>query len=135
MVGALETASLNPEQISYINAHGTSTKMNDKTETTAIKKVFGEHAYQIPVSSTKSMIGHGIMAAGTLEAVACINAIRDNKIHGTRNYQNADSELDLDYVGEGARAMQVDHVMSNNFGFGGQNATVIFSRFGDSNDV
>lgn len=135
LVGALETAGLNPEQISYINAHGTSTKMNDKTETTAIKKVFCEHAYEIPVSSTKSMIGHGIMAAGTLEAVACINAIRDNMIHGTRNYQNVDSELDLDYVGEGARAMQVDHVMSNNFGFGGQNATVIFSRFGDSNDA
>lgn len=130
LAGALETSGLKPEQISYINAHGTSTKMNDKTETNAIRKVFGEYANQVPVSSTKSMIGHGIMAAGSLEAVACINAIRDNKIHGTRNYRTADPELDLDYVGDGARELPIEHVMSNNFGFGGQNATVIFSRFG-----
>ncbi|MCE2595224.1 beta-ketoacyl-[acyl-carrier-protein] synthase family protein [Motilimonas cestriensis] len=127
--GALATAQLAPEQIGYINAHGTSTTMNDKTETNAIKAVFGEHAYQLPISSTKSMIGHGIMAAGALEAVACINALRDQTIHGTRNYQHRDPELDLDYVAEGARQLTLNHVLSNNFGFGGQNASVIYSRF------
>lgn len=132
LAGALHTAGLKPEQIDYINAHGTSTKMNDKTETNAIKKVFGEHAYNVPVSSTKSMIGHGIMAAGALEAIACINAMRDGVIHGTRNYQTPDPELDLDYVAEGKRELEVRHAMSNNFGFGGQNATVIFSKFGES---
>ncbi|MBD1556596.1 beta-ketoacyl-[acyl-carrier-protein] synthase family protein [Vibrio sp. S9_S30] len=131
LAGALNTAGLKPEQIDYINAHGTSTKMNDKTETNAIKKVFGEQAYRVPISSTKSMIGHGIMAAGALEAIACINAMRDGVIHGTRNYQTPDPELDLDYVGEGKRTLHVRHAMSNNFGFGGQNATVIFSKFGD----
>ncbi|MFO6423450.1 beta-ketoacyl-[acyl-carrier-protein] synthase family protein [Motilimonas sp. KMU-193] len=127
--GALDCAGLKPEQIGYINAHGTSTKMNDRTETNAIKAVLGEHAYQVPISSTKSMIGHGIMAAGALEAIACVNALRDNMIHGTRNYQTPDPELDLDYVAETHRALRFDHALSNNFGFGGQNATVIFSRF------
>lgn len=127
---ALACAQLQPEHIGYINAHGTSTQMNDKTETNAIKAVFGEHAYTVPISSTKSMIGHGIMAAGALEAVACVNALRDQVIHGTRNYQDADPALDLDYVPEISRAIKVEHVLSNNFGFGGQNASVIFSRFG-----
>ncbi len=131
LAGALKTAGLKPDQVDYINAHGTSTKMNDKTETNAIKKVFGEHAYKIPVSSTKSMIGHGIMAAGALEAIVCINAMRDSIIHGTRNYNTRDPELDLDYVSEGKRNLKVCHAMSNNFGFGGQNATIIFSKFGE----
>uniref|UniRef100_UPI000B35CDF4 beta-ketoacyl-[acyl-carrier-protein] synthase family protein n=1 Tax=Thaumasiovibrio occultus TaxID=1891184 RepID=UPI000B35CDF4 len=126
---ALDCAGLKPADIDYINAHGTSTKMNDRSETTAIKKVFGEAAYDVAVSSTKSMIGHGIMAAGPLEAVACINAIREGVIHGTRNYTTQDPELDLDYVPEVSRKMEVNHVLSNNFGFGGQNATVIFSKF------
>lgn len=128
---ALEIAGLQPEQIDYVNAHGTSTKMNDKTETTALKQVLGQHAYNIPVSSSKSMIGHSIMAAGALEAIACINSIRDGVVHGTRNFQTADPELDLDYVPEQQRQCDVRHAMSNNFGFGGQNATVVFSKFDD----
>lgn len=127
--GALAVAGLAPEQISYINAHGTSTQMNDKIESLAIKKVFQQAAYQVPISSTKSMIGHGIMAAGALEAVACIQSIRSQMIHGTRNYQDADPELDLDYVPETSRDLKVTHVLSNNFGFGGQNASVIFSAY------
>ncbi len=126
---AMQDAKLNPEQISYINAHGTSTKMNDKSETRALKSVLGDAAMQIPVSSSKSMIGHGIIAAGALESVACINSILDNAIHPTRNWKTRDPQLDLDYVPGDARQHKVDHVLSNNFGFGGQNATVIFSRF------
>ncbi|RJG50438.1 beta-ketoacyl-[acyl-carrier-protein] synthase family protein [Motilimonas pumila] len=127
--GALAVAGLDPEQISYINAHGTSTQMNDKIESLAIKKVFQQAAYKVPISSTKSMIGHGIMAAGAIEAVACIQSIRSQMIHGTRNYQQADPELDLDYVPETSRDLKVEHVLSNNFGFGGQNASVIFSAY------
>ncbi|MCE2570359.1 beta-ketoacyl-[acyl-carrier-protein] synthase family protein [Motilimonas eburnea] len=133
--GALDCAGLKPEHIGYINAHGTSTKMNDRTETNAIKAVFGEHAYRVPISSTKSMIGHGIMAAGALEAIACIYAMRDNMIHGTRNYHTPDPELDLDYVPETKRELHFDHALSNNFGFGGQNASVIFSRFKAKGEV
>lgn len=126
---ALDTAELNPEDIGYVNAHGTSTKMNDLSETRALKNVFGEHALKIPVSSTKSMIGHGIMAAGALEAIVCIESLRNNVVHGTRNWGERDPDLDLDYVPEVARDHRVDHILSNNFGFGGQNASVIFSRF------
>lgn len=126
---ALRCARLTPDDINYINAHGTSTKMNDRSETLAIKSIFGDRAYCLPISSTKSMIGHGIMAAGALEAIACINSIRSGVIHGTRNYKEQEPELNLDYVGDGARAVRVKHCLSNNFGFGGQNASVVFSRF------
>ena len=125
----LEDAELAPEDIDYINAHGTSTPKNDLVETLAIKKVFGEKAYKVPVSSTKSMIGHALGGAGALEAVACIKTIREGVIHPTINYENPDADCDLDYVPNQARQVDISTVMSNSFGFGGQNACVVFSKF------
>lgn len=129
MERALQDAELFPEQIGYINAHGTSTPYNDKFETLAIKKVFGEHAYNIPVSSTKSMTGHALGAAGGLEAVFSVKAMMENKLPPTINYEFPDPECDLDYVPNTARDAQVDYVLSNNFGFGGTNACLIFKRY------
>ena len=127
---ALDMAGLDKNQISYINAHGTSTKMNDYSETTGIKNVFGEQAYHIPVSSTKSMIGHSIMASGALEGIVSLMSINNNIIHGTHNWKERDSKLDLDYVGDVPfREMEVTNVLSNSFGFGGQNACIVYSKF------
>ena len=126
---ALEDAGVGPDEIDYINAHGTSTPMNDLSETLAIKKAFGERAYRVPVSGTKSMIGHALGGAGALEAVACVKTITDGKIHPTINYEFPDPECDLDYVPNVSRSQQVDTVLSNSFGFGGQNACVVFRRF------
>ena len=126
---ALDDAGLGPDEIGYINAHGTSTPINDMVETLAIKKIFGDLSYRIPVSSTKSMIGHALGGAGALEAVACIKTIMHGEIHPTINYENPDPECDLDYVPNVSRRQQVDTVLSNSFGFGGQNACLIFSRF------
>ena len=126
---AMEDAGLGPDEIGYINAHGTSTPINDMVETLAIKKVFGERAYSIPVSSTKSMIGHALGGAGALEAVACIKTILDGEIHPTINYEFPDPACDLDYVPNRSRKQQVDTVLSNSFGFGGQNACLVFRRF------
>ncbi len=126
---ALENAGLNAGDIDYINAHGTSTMLNDKGETAAIKTVFGEHAYKIPVSSTKSMTGHLLGASGTLEAVVCAKVIQENLLPPTINYETPDPACDLDYVPNQARPAQPKHVMSNSFGFGGHNATLILSRF------
>ena len=126
---ALQNANLESADIGYINAHGTSTPLNDKSETAAIKTVFGEQAYSIPVSSTKSMTGHLLGASGALEAVFCILAIRDGILPPTINYQTPDPECDLDYVPNEPRKASPKHVMSNSFGFGGHIATLIFSRF------
>lgn len=126
---ALENAGLTAGDVNYINAHGTSTPLNDKSETAAIKSVFGEQAYSIPVSSTKSMTGHLLGASGAVEAVVSVMAIRDGVIPPTVHYQTPDPECDLDYVPNRARPAELKHVMSNSFGFGGHNATLVFSRF------
>ena len=125
---AIEDAGLQPSDISYINAHGTSTPINDHVETLAIKIAFGEDAYRVPISSTKSMIGHALGGAGAIEGVACVKTIQDGIIHPTINYEHPDPECDLDYVPNAARKADVTHVLSNSFGFGGQNACVIFSK-------
>jgi 3-oxoacyl-[acyl-carrier-protein] synthase II len=125
---ALANAGLDIDGIDYINAHGTSTLLNDKSETAAIKTVFGENAYQLPVSSTKSMTGHLLGAAGALEAVISVKVLQENILPPTINYETPDPECDLDYVPNLARPAQVVNVMSNSFGFGGHNATIILSR-------
>lgn len=126
---ALEDAKLTIDDIGYINAHGTSTPLNDKSETAAIKTVFGEQAYQIPVSSTKSMTGHLLGASGAVEAVFSILAIREGVLPPTINYQTPDPECDLDYIPNRPRQGSPMHVMSNSFGFGGHNATLVISRY------
>jgi 3-oxoacyl-[acyl-carrier-protein] synthase II len=125
---ALEDAGLKPEDIDYINAHGTSTKLNDASETAAIKTTFGKTAYEVPISSTKSMTGHLTGAAGGVEAIFCVKAIQDSVIPPTINYTTPDPECDLDYVPNEARKSELTHAMSNSFGFGGHNACVILSR-------
>lgn len=128
MDAALRHAELEPAQIGYINAHGTSTGANDSTETAAIKLSFGQTAATIPISSTKSMTGHLLGAAGAVEAIAAIRSITDGVIPPTINYENPDPECDLDYVPNEAREATVDHAMSNSFGFGGHNVALIVSR-------
>jgi 3-oxoacyl-[acyl-carrier-protein] synthase II len=126
---ALEDARLRPEQIDYINAHGTGTDLNDVMETKAVKRVFGEHAYQIPMSSTKSMTGHAMGATAAMEAVFCLLALRDGIMPPTINLDEPDPECDLDYVPQQARERPLKRVMSNSFGFGGHNVSLIFSVF------
>jgi 3-oxoacyl-[acyl-carrier-protein] synthase II len=126
---AISSADISPADISYINAHGTSTPYNDLVETLAVKTVFGKHAYDIPMSSTKSMTGHLLGAAGATEAIYCVKAIGDNIIPPTIGYKVKDEKLDLDYVTEGSREIDVDLVMSNSLGFGGHNASVILRRY------
>ncbi len=126
---AMGKAGLRPEDIDYINAHGTSTPLNEKYETLAIKSALGDHAYRVPVSSTKSMTGHMLGAAGAVEAIFCIQAIRTGIIPPTINYEVPDPDCDLDYVPNAARAAQVDVAMSNAMGFGGHNAVLIFGRY------
>jgi 3-oxoacyl-[acyl-carrier-protein] synthase II len=131
MARALQKAEMKPEDIEYINAHGTSTVLNDKAETEAIKKVFGEHAYDIPISSSKSMLGHMMGAAGAVEAIASIKTIRTGWIHPTINYEFKDPACDLDYVPNQARQKTVRTALSNSFGFGGHNATIIFKNYSE----
>jgi 3-oxoacyl-[acyl-carrier-protein] synthase II len=127
--GALKDANLPAERIGYINAHGTSTQVNDKVETLAIKKVFGDAAYKTPVSSSKSMLGHLIAAAGAVELITCVMAMRHGVLPPTINYETPDPECDLDYIPNQAREKRIDHALSNSFGFGGQNVSLIVSRF------
>ncbi|MEK7806976.1 MAG: beta-ketoacyl synthase N-terminal-like domain-containing protein, partial [Chloroflexota bacterium] len=126
---ALADAGLSPDRVDYINAHGTSTPLNDALETVAIKRLFGSRAYHIPISSTKSMVGHALGAAGALEAVACVKTITDGMIHPTINYEAPDPACDLDYVPNKARKSNVRVVLSNAFGFGGQNACLVFRKY------
>jgi 3-oxoacyl-[acyl-carrier-protein] synthase II len=130
MAGALADADLRPEELDYINAHGTSTGPNDRNETAALKKVLGDHAYRVPVSSTKSMTGHLLGAAGAIEAMFCVQALRDGVVPPTINLENPDPECDLDYVPHERRRVRVEVAMSNSFGFGGHNATLVFRRPG-----
>jgi 3-oxoacyl-[acyl-carrier-protein] synthase II len=125
---ALDDAGLQPKDIGYINAHGTSTRLNDKSETQAVKTVFGEQAYSVPISSTKSVTGHLLGASGSLEAVLCAQVLNLDILPPTMNYEFPDPECDLDYVPNAPRKAAPMHVMSNSFGFGGHNATLILSR-------
>jgi 3-oxoacyl-[acyl-carrier-protein] synthase II len=131
MKAALEDAGLRPEDIGYINAHGTSTQVNDRCETIAIKTLFGEHAYRTPISSTKSMMGHLIAAAGAVELISTVLAIQHGILPPTINYEEPDPECDLDYIPNVPREKQVEHALSNSFGFGGQNVSLVVSRFKD----
>ena len=126
---ALDNAGVELDEVDYINAHGTSTPINDAAETKAIKAVFGEQAYKIPVSSTKSMVGHSLGASGALEAIVCINSINDNILHPTINQEESDPDCDLDYIPNVARELEVNITLSNSFGFGGQNACLIIKQF------
>ena len=129
MKEALAEAQLNPSDIDYINAHGTSTSVNDSVETLSIKKTFGDQAYHVPISSTKSMMGHPIAAAGSIEAIVCLLTIRDGVMPPTINLDNTDPDCDLDYIPHEARRKKVDATLSNSFGFGGQNTSLIIRRF------
>lgn len=126
---ALDDARLTPQEVDYINAHGTATSLNDAMETKAVKAVFGQHAYHVPMSSTKSMTGHGMGMTAAIEAAFSVLAIRDNVAPPTINYREPDPDCDLDYVPNVAREMPIDVVMSNSFGFGGHNVSLIFKRF------
>lgn len=129
MAMALTDAGLEPEDVSYINAHGTSTEFNDKFETAAIKNLFKDYAYKLAVSSTKSMTGHLLGASGGIEAIACVQAIVNDMVPPTINYETPDPECDLDYVPNVARQMVVDVAMSNSLGFGGHNGSIIFTKY------
>jgi len=129
MQAALDDAGIRPEDVDYINAHGTSTQMNDATETKAIKRVFGEHAHRLAISSTKSMLGHLLGASGGVEAVATAMTLREGFIHPTINLETPDPECDLDYVPGAGRRADVRFALSNSFGFGGQNACLVFKKY------
>jgi 3-oxoacyl-[acyl-carrier-protein] synthase II len=128
MQWALRRARIDPSQVNYINAHGTGTRLNDPIETGAIKQVFGEAALHIPISSTKSMIGHTLGAAGAIESIICLKALQENTLPPTINYDTPDPACDLDYVPNQARAQKVDVAMSNSIGLGGHNASIIFAK-------
>ncbi|GMQ59525.1 beta-ketoacyl-ACP synthase II [Vallitalea sediminicola] len=126
---AIKDAGIKPEDISYINAHGTSTEYNDKLETAAIKKVFKDNAYKVPISSTKSMVGHLLGAAGAVEIVACVKTILDSFVHPTVGYATPDEECDLDYIPIKGRNLDVKYILSNSLGFGGHNASLVIGKY------
>lgn len=126
---AILDGGISKDKISYINAHGTSTEYNDKFETMAIKEVFGDLAYKIPISSTKSMTGHLLGAAGAIEAIACVKSIQDNYVHPTIGYETPDEDCDLDYVPNVGREVEVNYTLSNSLGFGGHNASLVFKKY------
>ena len=126
---ALSKANLNFKEINYINAHGTSTPANDKAETLAVKNVFNDHAYNLKINSTKSIIGHSSGAAGAMEAIACAKSISEQRIHGTINYKTPDPECDLDYNPNKSTDYEINYALSNSFGFGGHNSCIILSKF------
>ena len=129
MINCIKDAHLNADQVDYINAHATSTPLGDKAETVAIKDALGTHAKKVAVSSTKSMTGHLLGAAGAVEAIFSVLAIRDQVAPPTINYENPDPDCDLDFVPNTARPMRIDVALSNSFGFGGTNGTLIFRKF------
>jgi 3-oxoacyl-(acyl-carrier-protein) synthase len=129
MEWSLKEAGVEPSDVDYINAHGSSTPISDPTETLAIKRVFKECGYEVPISSTKSMIGHAMGGAGAIEAAVCVRTIEDGVVHPTANLEDPDPECDLDYVPEGARQADVRIALSNSFGLGGQNACLVLGRF------
>ena len=131
MVFAMDEAGITPDKVDYINAHGTSTHANDLFETKAIKKALGEHAYDVKISSTKSMIGHGLGAAGAIEFITCVKSIEEDYIHPTVGLKVPDEECDLDYTLEPVTDRKVNYVMSNSLGFGGHNATLLVKKFED----
>jgi len=126
---AIDDAGVDASDINYVNAHGTSTTVNDRVETRACREVFGEGAMQTPISSTKSMMGHLIAAAGATELIVCLMAIRDNVLPPTINYENPDPECDLDYIPNEAREARCDIALNNSFGFGGQNITLVVGQY------
>jgi 3-oxoacyl-[acyl-carrier-protein] synthase II len=126
---ALKDAGVNPEDVQYVNAHGTSTELNDKTETKALKEVFGEHARKLAISSTKSMTGHLLGAAGVIELVATVKCIENKLAHPTINYETPDPECDLDYIPNKARPLEIQCALSNSLGFGGHNAVLVVKRY------
>jgi len=129
MERALQDARLPAQAVDYINAHGTSTPLNDRVETLAIRRAFGAHADRVPVSSTKSMIGHLLGAAGAVEAIVCLKTLETGWVHPTINYEHPDADCDLDYVPNQARPLQAQVALSNSFGFGGHNACLLFRRW------
>jgi 3-oxoacyl-[acyl-carrier-protein] synthase II len=126
---AIEDAGMKPEDVQCINAHGTSTKLNDDSETKAVKEVFGDHAYRVPISSTKSMTGHLLGGAGGVEAIFSVLTIRNGLIPPTINYETPDPDCDLDYVPNTARKSDVKTILSNSFGFGGTNAALLLKAY------
>ena len=126
---ALDSAGLNPEQIDYINAHGTSTPLGDIAETRAVKQVFGDHAYKVSISSTKSQLGHSLGASGGIELILAIKAMQNSIVPPTINLDSPDPECDLDYTPNKAKERELTYAMSNSFGFGGHNASIVVRRF------
>ncbi|MCA9545460.1 MAG: beta-ketoacyl-[acyl-carrier-protein] synthase II, partial [Myxococcales bacterium] len=129
MTAALKDAGLAPDDVGYINAHGTSTQQNDASETAGIHGAFGAHAQRVPVSSTKSMMGHLVAACGAVELIACVKAIQTGVLPPTINYEHPDPACDLDYIPEGARSAAVDVALTNAFGFGGSNGSLVVGRY------